>query len=50
MRAGSKNVFYVGGIVDSRTGKPSGDADIARIECVRAFLGIPHEDVLIVYS
>jgi len=50
MRPSVRNVFYVGGLVDPRTGKPSGADDAARIECVRKYLGLPQEDVIIVFS
>jgi len=49
MRPGVKNVFSVGGLTD-RTGRPSGEGDAQRIECVRRYLGIPSKDVVIVYS
>lgn len=50
MHPGQRNVFSVGGLVDSRTGKPSGAVDAERIECVRQYLGIPRKDVWIVFS
>src|SRR6185369_16417112 len=49
MRLGERNVFYVGGLSD-RNGRPSGEGDAKRIECVRQYLRIPSNDVLIVYS
>ena len=49
MWLGEQNVFYVGGLSD-RNGRPSGEGDAKRIECVRQYLGIPSKDVLIVYS
>jgi hypothetical protein len=49
MRPGVRTVFSVGGIVDYRTGKPSGTNDAERIECVRQYLGIPEKDVVIVF-
>jgi len=49
MRPGVSNVFYVGGLTDSR-GRPSGEDDAKRIECVRQYLGVPSKDVRIVFS
>jgi hypothetical protein len=50
MRPGIRNVFSVGGLVDSKTGKPSGADDAVRIECVRQYLDIPQKDVWVVFS
>ena len=50
MRPGERNVFDVNGLVDYRTGEAVGEADVRRIHCVRRYLGIPKEDVMIVMS
>jgi hypothetical protein len=50
MRRGVRNIFSVGGLVDPMTGQPSGAGEAARIDCVREFLKIRPEDVVVVYS
>jgi len=49
IRPGGQNVFYVSGI-HNQTGRLAGGRDIKRIRCVQQYLGIPSEDVTIVYS
>jgi hypothetical protein len=49
MRPGVSNVFYVSGLADAH-GKPAGEAEAKRIECVRVLLSIPRKDVWIIYS
>lgn len=48
MQPGARNVFDVNGLVDPRTGEAVGETDVRHINCVRKYLGIPREDVLII--
>lgn len=49
MKRGIMNTFYVGGLSDAR-GKVSGEKEAKRIECVRQYLGVPRENVIVVFS
>ena len=48
MQPGARNVFDVNGLVDPRISEAVGEADVRRINCVRRYLRIPRDDVLII--